>query len=778
VRKRLLDRLQGPSAQLQKLASAELSATGGSAAPLFADSATDEKNLGPIIAQFRNANYQRYLVGDRPQRYFRFNLDELWSILAHEGTPPEHSATSDTAGIALVLTGGGVKAAYQTRMIDHLYGDAHLVNAANQPTPATQRVKYVIGTSGGALLGVFVSAINEELLAAFKSQGGQGLTKIIWDTPGKGIDSRDVFPFLDMPRYGTVLAAFVVLMLVAWIARFYRRWRARQNPTNSSAALDAPAFGPGRLTESVLWYALLMLSPFVLILTCRFGGIEEVPWITGVVYAGVLVISLYADVRLKRTARLALGGIRMSRSSWGAVALAVAGAIALVLAITEFFGLTRVAGQKDPAAVRAACAGVCALAFALYFFFASQKHLFEREPRKPIVRAFLIVTAIVIASYIVLWFGSLARRATMLEVTGVFWVWFISTTAVLSMVIVLLARVGASVSKPSHGWLHSTFEYLFGEYRSWTTTSTAHRYARFIAVGFIGWLWWNLLAAPSLYGNNNAQDYFQAAFARFANTVAAIKGVIPLDDRTSYPLTVPFVITATSLEKGRELYFLFLGDTTGRGPSATVTDPIDTAAIDSQLSNYAWSSIASDSRWFVLRRANGKDLRDTAFASGSPFPVFAAHTLNVSALRTPENLIDGGFAHNRPLEAARVLGASKVLVINSSPLGAGPAGAHCRLIVRVGDLACNLPKLLPYLWDRSQIEDVLSTKNMLVVSIYPTADEGGWPLLTDFRGEVVERLVAAADADMKRRIGVVDSWGRRGHSSTSELFQYDTSVIK
>ena len=139
---------------------------------------------------------------------------------------------------------------------------------------------------------------------------------------------------------------------------------------------------------------------------------------------------------------------------------------------------------------------------------------------------------------------------------------------------------------------------------------------------------------------------------------------------------------------GRELYFLFLGDTTGRGPSATVTDPIDTAAIDSQLSNYAWSSIASDSRWFVLRRANGKDLRDTAFASGSPFPVFAAHTLNVSALRTPENLIDGGFAHNRPLEAARVLGASKVLVINSSPLGAGPAGAHCRLIVRVGDLAC------------------------------------------------------------------------------------------
>ena len=146
-------------------------------------------------------------------------------------------------------------------------------------------------------------------------------------------------------------------------------------------------------------------------------------------------------------------------------------------------------------------------------------------------------------------------------------------------------------------------------------------------------------------------------------------------------------------------------------------------------------------------------------------------------LRTPEHLIDGGFAHNRPLDAARVLGATKVLVINSSPLQAGRRSARCQApIFRVGELACNLPKLVPYLWDRSQIEDILSTKNMLVVSIYPTADGGGWPLLTDFRGEVVEQLIHAADVDMERRVGVVESWGpaQRG---AGQLMQYDMNRL-
>jgi hypothetical protein len=98
----------------------------------------------------------------------------------------------------------------------------------------------------------------------------------------------------------------------------------------------------------------------------------------------------------------------------------------------------------------------------------------------------------------------------------------------------------------------------------------------------------------------------------------------------------------------------------------------------------------------------------------------------------------------------------------------------------MGELACNLPKLVPYLWDRSQIEDILSTKNMLVVSIYPTPDGASWPLLTDFRGQVVTRLVERARADQHHRVGVVESWGRRpvADQGGSRLLQYDTSIIQ
>ncbi len=759
VRRRLLDRVEQlhaympPPPKVTSSSSAEMA--------LFARSLDAEKQVGSTIAAFRDAHYRRYQVGNLPQRYFRFRIEELWSILQHEGSRVENSRADNRAGLALVLTGGGVKAAYQTRMIDHLYGGARLINdpkssAAGHP-PGTQPVDLVIGTSGGALLGVFVSAIGDRLAAAFNPGGSSNLTKIVWNTPGPGIRSRDVFPFLDMPRYATVLVAFLVLMLAARLAKAVHV-RVTSHPSVSPSVQSGEPIGPGRRAESVLWYALLILSPLIVIKSSSPGGTEHVPAITGIVYAVMILIAIYSDVRLKRKARLTAGALQTSPMVWLALVIAAAALAAIFLALTHFrmFDVQPALGQLDPAAATAGCLGVMALAIALYLFLASQKNLFDKEPRWPILRAFLTVVSIVVLSYAAVGFATLAKRASLLEVTGSFWLWFLSAVALLSAVAVVLGDVRSDLRFQI--WLRSTFEYLFGEYRSWTHSSKARRYARLVAAAFAAWIWWNLLAAPGLYGNKNALDYFKAAFTRFGDaTVLKHNGV--------YPLAVPFAITATSLEKERELYFLFLA---GQGGDVEV---------DKQLKDEAWSNIASDSRWFVLRNAASDDLLNTAFASGSPFPVFSAHDVKAKVLRTPEHLIDGGFAHNRPLDAARVLGATKVLVINSSPLQAGRRSARCQApIFRVGELACNLPKLVPYLWDRSQIEDILSTKNMLVVSIYPTADGGGWPLLTDFRGEVVEQLIHAADVDMERRVGVVESWGpaQRG---AGQLMQYDMNRL-
>jgi hypothetical protein len=202
-------------------------------------------------------------------------------------------------------------------------------------------------------------------------------------------------------------------------------------------------------------------------------------------------------------------------------------------------------------------------------------------------------------------------------------------------------------------------------------------------------------------------------------------------------------------------------------------------AVDSPLSDTAWFNIVSDPRWIVARNAEGGELRSVAFASGSPFPVFSSHAVQSLALKRPERLIDGGFAHNKPLEAARALGARRVLVLNSSPLETVLLASDCTIYswLKLGELACNLPKLIPYLWERSQVEDTLSSESMLVASIYPTVVNGDWPLLVDFRSEVIERLRIAADEDTTRRIGVVERWGVPYFGKT-QSFYYNVESVR
>jgi hypothetical protein len=293
--------------------------------------------------------------------------------------------------------------------------------------------------------------------------------------------------------------------------------------------------------------------------------------------------------------------------------------------------------------------------------------------------------------------------------------------------------------------------FLFSEHSSRALLTSHRRYTRLVMLALITLLWWNLLAAPSLYGNCSAHRYFDQTFAAFKTVTTA--------PTAGLPLTAPFVVAATSLEKGQERYFLFVGDDADR---------------DGRVSADAWFNLSSDPRWVTDRGFTDDDLKNVAFASGSPFPVFPAYAVSLPSLHWSEQLIDGGWAHNRPLDAARTLGVGKVLVLNSTPLAA-VAEHHCDVDgwLKFGELSCNFPKLVPYLWSRSQVEDSLSSAGMLVASIYPTgADDkslgsvADWPLLTDFRAAVVQRMVAAADHDLNERIGVIESWGSPSRSDT------------
>jgi predicted acylesterase/phospholipase RssA len=401
------------------------------------------------------------------------------------------------------------------------------------------------------------------------------------------------------------------------------------------------------------------------------------------------------------------------------------------------------------------CVGFVLLTIALHLFFRSQSKYFRCENNAHLLRATVVVLGLLSVAYIALSAVAALNAASLLELTGGFWKWFIFFVFLLSCLLLWLGHT-REPEEEKHSWLQRRVGFMFSEFRSRAVFGSERRYMRFARVAVIAWVWWNLLVAPGLYGNENAQDYFKTAFDNYIlERSAGKKG----DD---FALTVPFVIAATSLEKQQERYFLFGSEDT----------------LDRALAPQAWLHVASDPRWAVIRNVQVSELRDAAFASGSPFPVFSAHKVPVHALHTEERLIDGGFAHNIPLDAAAALGAQKVLVISSSPLETGAPSTPCRWVslLSVGDLTCNLPKLLPYLWERSQVEDVLSTRNMFVAVIYPTASESGWPALTDFRAAVVKDLVDAADRDQRDRIGVVESWGVP-EVSRAQLFDYDLALV-
>lgn len=686
------------------------------------------------VGRFLSANYDLQEQGSMARRYFRFTVLELWGVLG-KYEDSDADASAQPRGLALVLTGGGVKAAYQTRLVEQLYQSGKLQNGgAAAARNGAQQVDYVIGTSGGALLGIFVSALDPPALQNLAGNPETGLTSVLWGAAGERIHSRHIFPLQDMLRYGSIAACFLVLWLVGRVAL---RFRAASYPQVKMIAADSDANASRRRApESPPWILLMLAAPLIIASVARGKDLEHMPAITGIFYILMALIVLDADQRYRPIARFEW---RSVQASGLALVLALSGLAAILVSL--FLPWQRIVAtgvcENWAPALLICCAGFVLLAAALHAFFGRQTKFLRREDGRPLLKGLLFLAGIVVASHVVLLLGIAIGEAASLELTGSFWRWLLGTTFVLACALMLFGRVTAK-GKLKFAPAQSMVGVLFSEHPSRAWFTGQRRLTRFVVIGLAAWGWWNFVVAPAIYGNCNARQYFGSAFDKFET--AAGSTADPLS------LAVPFVVTATSLEKSQERYFLFAGGS-------------DEARRNS-LGNEVWFKVVSDPRWVVVPEFRNEDLRSVAFASGSPFPVFSSHGVTLESLEFEEQFIDGGFAHNRPLDAARSLGASKALVLNSSPLPGRAQASRCRVLgVRISELACNLPRLVPYLWERSQTEDHLSSASMLVASLYPTAREEDWPALTDFRSEVVDRLIAAADNDWTRRIGVIESWG-------------------
>lgn len=152
-------------------------------------------------------------------------------------------------------------------------------------------------------------------------------------------------------------------------------------------------------------------------------------------------------------------------------------------------------------------------------------------------------------------------------------------------------------------------------------------------------------------------------------------------------------------------------------------------------------------------------------ASGSPFPIYQGRELSRDKRRGI--FVDGGYTHLVPVEGAVTLGAKQVLVIANKPYDEQESTS--RLNEMWSLLVSDLPRTAAFLFDRAQVVDHLSGKDVLVATVAPTSSEvreagkaaNAAPFLMDFRPGTIVDLVKKAERDVaKHRPGRVTSWGQ------------------
>jgi predicted acylesterase/phospholipase RssA len=701
------------------------------------------------LLEFVHNNYRVAHAGSRQHRHFRFTVPELFAIMRDADT-----ARPGDDPFGLVLTGGGVKAAYQTSIVQRLYEQPFLVNEApgGNAAPGVIRVDHVIGTSGGALLGIFVSAIGDKV---------PDLTASLWRTRdgARYIASYDVFPFLDMPRYLSAVLSLMIFGLVCaafyGVVTFATKRSYRITTVRAFRNVFAPSTLPPDLVyeegsvnlirPGAVWVALLFVTPWIIKFVTGQDVLEHVPAIAGIFYMGFAIVAIYSDNRV----------IHKQPFKWQKTPLSPIDALGLLLAVVMIFlpllmeriapfewtAIDLVLGEID-VDVLITCIGFVGLFLLLHRCITRGGGLLL-VPARLILQSFFILVLFVALPQAVLF----ATGKPTYELSLDFW-WYLSVFSALAAVLVLAVAHWPNRQAQSNP-VRATLDFLIAPFPRLTYTQKLRRFGRIVLFFAMSFVYWNFVMAPALYGNERAEDYLAATYAKFVCADAGDDSCdAPSDDALSWAPRTKFVMSATSLEQQEERYFLFHPQRFGARCVESLRE-VDQGAL--------WELASIDRRWRIPHcNLNDAELLEVAFSSGSPFPVFPSKAVTI---HKDSRLVDGGFAHNMPIEASVKLGARRTLVVSSSPLHQHDAASDNGDIWTRGFLFHNLGRLFPYLFSRSQVEDALSAQESLVATIAPLDRGADWPLLTDFHPAKIEYLIRAADADFDARIGVIESWG-------------------
>ncbi len=699
--------------------------------------------------------------------HYEFTIGELFGFIEADQRRPGNEA------LALVLPGGGVKSVYQAGILDRLYCSGFLANGHTPPDTGSRaaiqvrprgcaetdgpgggsrprrplHVRSVIGTSGGAMVGFLVA------LQPFGHWGG--VASQVEETAMAG-----VFAGFDIPRMLSILLLFSILVaLLLFIRPTLRELQAMKGEDPSVPRVRGEHALPVLRRIFLAWP--LLAFPLAVRVT-GLGDEETLRALESILYGGLVILVHFVlttfrqpssgEVPLRSEADPGSGGARSHADLVGAEARVIAllgatlvlGAIAGRILVPE--GFLR---EGLPLSILASSGIFCLYLGQIMDVWASR----SREPVRVVssyqyLRGMGFVAMALLGAYGVFAIAVLLRAATHLELTGRFWLVLIliglATFGTLTLWVTKPQRPRAGELGSVGRWLRARMLWLgeSDDAGSWLTSPGT----RLLALGTFGTLVWLGFVVPGLYGNKKALEGFQRmAEMQVYEHPAESGGRTEHEELLHANLIVtgallsdhPIADDDRELHEG-DLYFCF------SGPEGCQTDV--------------------GPRWLVGQDPDLDVIVHAVFSSGSPFPVLPAHRARLPD-GTQVPLVDGGYAHNIPFEAALLSGARQVLAVHSTPLvdrdeayerGGGLTDLPGRMTRGVG-------RIFSFLFARAQELDRSRARGMFVASLAPrpTADDGRYPSMTEFTVGSVERLKAMVRRDFTRdrRIGRVESWG-------------------
>ncbi|MEP6652206.1 MAG: haloacid dehalogenase-like hydrolase [Myxococcales bacterium] len=684
---------------------------------------------------------------------YDFTIAEVLTLLKQD------QENSGQRKLALVLPGGGVKAAYQSRLLDELYlnrkwlanpapgkGD-HQGDVARTEQSALQ-VDTIAGTSGGAMVGLFAARARTGTLASLWLDGEAVQTS-----------ASDIFPRLGMLRFAGLYSVVVILQMALAILFWFGRYRddriesyepapkritgllalvlfafpmAIRAAISRGDAYEQALAHPLRLaqfasyvplTEAVLYGASICLVHFAW--TCcvpvESTGAEIDSWRS-------FFARFFADAVafVKETSSRTKVGRRRILSL-----LLICGGTALTvsaLSLTEWRFHHGIYTGSFLAAV-----GTLIVAIGATVLAAGGSRNARLEGKGAYLRSIAVVAAVVTLSFGGVAIASAGGAATLLEIAPPFWEWtlFVSSGTIFLLVVLQQALQNTRVGL----WMIDSLSYLAKQQAFLGRRMTP--LGSLLIIHGVALLLWAVFVTPALYDNANAFSFFRD---RLRNDLKGSEEV---------KFAANLVVTGSSLEPATsganrmlpgDQYFCFDGAT----------------GCPRQLRTPRWHNVSPGGKLDIDR------VLGPVFASGSPFPVLPDYRVELGAIFSGR-LVDGGFVHNTPLQAAVWTDARQALIVHSSPRENDGEILEDRNRMS-SRLAQNAARLLPFMFDQSQGVDRDVASALTIASLAPICDskEEPFPFMADFRPRVVKRMVHCAEDDIlkDRRIGRIDSWGR------------------